>query len=81
MSGCATAPDMRKGERVVLVTTQKDATRAAFQAFAKSKGASDLMVPADVIVVDKLPVLGSGKVDNVALTNFVREKAKAENAA
>jgi acyl-[acyl-carrier-protein]-phospholipid O-acyltransferase/long-chain-fatty-acid--[acyl-carrier-protein] ligase len=81
MSGCATAPDMRKGERVVLVTTQKDATRAAFQAFAKSKGASDLMVPADVLVVDKLPVLGSGKVDNVALTGFVREKVKAENAA
>jgi acyl-[acyl-carrier-protein]-phospholipid O-acyltransferase/long-chain-fatty-acid--[acyl-carrier-protein] ligase len=81
MSGCATAPDMRKGERVVLVTTQKDATRAAFQAFAKSKGASDLMVPADVLVIDKLPVLGSGKVDNVALTGFVREKVKAENAA
>ena len=76
MSGCATAPDPRKGERVVLVTTQKDATRAAFQAFAKSKGASDLMVPAEVIVVDKLPVLGSGKIDNVALTNFVREQGE-----
>jgi acyl-[acyl-carrier-protein]-phospholipid O-acyltransferase/long-chain-fatty-acid--[acyl-carrier-protein] ligase len=81
MSGCATAPDPRKGERVVLVTTQKDATRAAFQAFAKSKGASDLMVPADIIVLDKLPILGSGKVDNVSLTKFVREKAGTENAA
>ncbi len=37
MSGCATAPDPRKGERIVLVTTQKDATRAASQTFAKSK--------------------------------------------
>ncbi|HVG52621.1 MAG TPA: acyl-[ACP]--phospholipid O-acyltransferase, partial [Xanthobacteraceae bacterium] len=81
MSGCATAPDPRRGERVVLVTTQKDATRAAFQAFAKSKGASDLMVPADIIVLDKLPILGSGKVDNVSLTKFVREKAGTENAA
>ena len=81
MSGCATAPDPRKGERIILVTTQKDATRSAFQAFAKSRGAADLMIPADVLVVDKLPILGSGKIDNVALTNFVREKVKAEAAA
>ncbi len=39
------------------------------------------MVPAEVIVLDKLPVLGSGKVDNVTLTQFVRDKMKAENAA
>jgi acyl-[acyl-carrier-protein]-phospholipid O-acyltransferase/long-chain-fatty-acid--[acyl-carrier-protein] ligase len=81
LSGCATAPDPRKGERVVLVTTQKNATRAAFLAFAKSKGASDLMVPADIIVQEKLPILGSGKIDNVALTNFVRERVRPEDAA
>ncbi|MGZ5835340.1 MAG: AMP-binding protein, partial [Xanthobacteraceae bacterium] len=81
ISGCAAAPDPRKGERVVLVTTQKNATRAAFQAFAKSKGASDLMVPAEVVVLEKVPILGSGKIDNVALTKLVRERAPAENAA
>ena len=55
--------DPRKGERVVLVTQQKDATRGEFQifAFAKSKGASDLMVPAEVMIVEALPLLGSGK--------------------
>jgi acyl-[acyl-carrier-protein]-phospholipid O-acyltransferase/long-chain-fatty-acid--[acyl-carrier-protein] ligase len=83
ISGCATAPDPRKGERVVLVTTQKNATRAAFIAFARSKGASELTVPADIIVQENLPMLGSGKIDNVALTKFVRERvrANAENAA
>ena len=81
MSGCAAAPDPRKGERVVLVTTQKNATRAAFQAFAKSKGASDLMVPAEIVVLEKLPILGSGKIDNVALTKLVRERVPAETAA
>jgi acyl-[acyl-carrier-protein]-phospholipid O-acyltransferase/long-chain-fatty-acid--[acyl-carrier-protein] ligase len=80
-SGCATAPDARKGERIVLVTTQKDATRAAFLAFAKSRGAADLMVPAEVVVADKLPLLGSGKIDNVALTQEVRARAKLEGAA
>jgi acyl-[acyl-carrier-protein]-phospholipid O-acyltransferase/long-chain-fatty-acid--[acyl-carrier-protein] ligase len=40
---------------VVLVTGGKDATRAAFQAHARARGASDLMVPADLLVIDKLP--------------------------
>ncbi len=81
LSGCATVPDARKGERVVLVTSKRDATRAAFLAFAKSKGASELMTPAEVLIVEKLPLLGSGKIDNVALTQMVREHAKLEGAA
>jgi acyl-[acyl-carrier-protein]-phospholipid O-acyltransferase/long-chain-fatty-acid--[acyl-carrier-protein] ligase len=75
-------PDPRKGERLILVTQQKDATRAAFQAFAKSRHASDLMIPADVWVVDKLPALGSGKVDTMAVAKLVRDRLaeKAEPA-
>jgi acyl-[acyl-carrier-protein]-phospholipid O-acyltransferase / long-chain-fatty-acid--[acyl-carrier-protein] ligase len=38
-------------------------------------------VPTEVLILEKLPVLGSGKIDNVALTNFVRERAKLEGAA
>jgi hypothetical protein len=45
----------------VLVTEQNAATYAAFQTHARTKGASNLMVPADVIVVAKLPLLGSGE--------------------
>jgi acyl-[acyl-carrier-protein]-phospholipid O-acyltransferase/long-chain-fatty-acid--[acyl-carrier-protein] ligase len=80
-SAVATAPDPRKGERLVLVTQQKDATRAEFQAFAKSKGASDLMVPAEVVVVDKVPVLGTGKIDMVAVADLVKERAANAAAA
>jgi len=40
-----------------------------------------MMVPSEVVGMDKLPVLGSGKIDNVALTNLVRERAKLEGAA
>ncbi|HVY58066.1 MAG TPA: acyl-[ACP]--phospholipid O-acyltransferase [Xanthobacteraceae bacterium] len=76
VSACVTVPDARKGERIILVTTRTDATRSAFLAFAKSKGASDLMVPAEVLVQDKLPMLGSGKVDNIALTASVRERVR-----
>jgi acyl-[acyl-carrier-protein]-phospholipid O-acyltransferase / long-chain-fatty-acid--[acyl-carrier-protein] ligase len=79
-SAVITEPDPRRGERLVLVTEQKSATRAAFQAHARSKGASDLMVPNDVIIVDKLPLLGSGKPDLPAVARLVaaRESTAAE---
>jgi acyl-[acyl-carrier-protein]-phospholipid O-acyltransferase / long-chain-fatty-acid--[acyl-carrier-protein] ligase len=80
-SGAATVPDARKGERLILVTTRADAKRADLHAFARARGASEMMVPAEVVFMDKLPVLGSGKIDNIALTNFVRERAKLEGVA
>src|SRR5262249_5995403 len=75
LSAVGTVPDPRKGERLIMVTEMKGAKRADFQAFAKSKGASDLMVPSDVLVVDQVPVLGSGKLDYVGVANLVRQMA------
>ena len=80
LSAVASVPDARKGERLVLVTDKRDATRSAFQTFAKSHGAADLMVPSEVLVVDKVPVLGSGKLDYVGVTALVRERAQGEPA-
>ena len=51
------------------------ATRSEFQAYAKSKGASDLMIPAEVVVLEKLPVLGTGKIDMVGVARLVKERA------
>jgi acyl-[acyl-carrier-protein]-phospholipid O-acyltransferase/long-chain-fatty-acid--[acyl-carrier-protein] ligase len=76
-SAVASVPDPRKGERLVLVTQQADATKSAFQAFAKSKGASELMVPAEVVVVPAVPMLGSGKLDFAGVTRLVRERMAA----
>jgi len=73
LSGRPARPDPRKGERLVLVTQQKGATRSDFQAFAKSKGAADLMIPAEVVVVEKVPVLGTGKIDMVGVAKLVTE--------
>ena len=80
LSAVVSQPDPRRGERLVLVTEQKGATRAALQAHARAKGASDLMVPAEVMIVDKLPLLGSGKPDLTAVARLVatREIAAAE---
>jgi acyl-[acyl-carrier-protein]-phospholipid O-acyltransferase/long-chain-fatty-acid--[acyl-carrier-protein] ligase len=75
LSAVASVPDLRKGERLILFTQREDATRSEFMSFARSKGASELMVPAEVVVMERLPVLGSGKIDNVALTKHARERA------
>ena len=74
MSAAATEVDPRKGERIVLVTQQKDATRADFMAYAKSKGASDLSIPAEVLHVERVPLLGSGKIDFAGVTKMVRDR-------
>ena len=80
-SGVATLPDPRKGERIILVTTQPNPTRAEYMAFARSRGASELAIPADFVFAEKLPMLGSGKVDNIAVAKMVRERFQLEGAA
>jgi acyl-[acyl-carrier-protein]-phospholipid O-acyltransferase/long-chain-fatty-acid--[acyl-carrier-protein] ligase len=80
LSAVATAPDARKGERLILVTQKKDATRGEFQAFARSRGASELMTPAEIIYLEKLPLLGSGKVDNMAVAQLVKERFSTARA-
>ena len=80
-SGVVAVPDLRKGERLILLTQQKGATRAEFQAFAKAKHASDLMIPSEVWVLDKLPMLGSGKVDMVGAAKLVQERLAAKPEA
>jgi len=81
LSGAATVPDSRKGERLVLVTTKTDPKRSDFLSFARARGASEMTVPTEVLILEKLPLLGSGKIDHLALTAFVRERARLEGAA
>jgi len=80
ISGVATVPDPRKGERLILVTTRKDPVRADLLLFARSRGASEMMVPSEVLIVEKLPLLGSGKIDYTALQSLVNERVKLEAA-
>ena len=80
-SAVAAVPDPRKGERLVLFTQEKGATRAAFQSFAKGRGASDVAIPAEVVVLDAIPMLGTGKVDQVSVVKLAQERAKEIAAA
>jgi acyl-[acyl-carrier-protein]-phospholipid O-acyltransferase/long-chain-fatty-acid--[acyl-carrier-protein] ligase len=73
-----TLPDPRKGERIVLVTVRKDATRQAFSAYAREHGVADVAMPSEVVIVEALPLLGSGKLDHPAVARMVRERAEAK---
>ncbi len=66
-----TRADARKGEQLVLFTTQADARLADLQAWARANGVAELAVPRDIRLVEALPVLGTGKVDYVTLGAMV----------
>ncbi|WP_397403421.1 AMP-binding protein [Phenylobacterium sp.] len=64
-------PDPKKGERLILVTDRRDADASSLIAHAKSIGAPELAVPRKIILVQEIPVLGTGKTDYVALQRIV----------
>jgi acyl-[acyl-carrier-protein]-phospholipid O-acyltransferase/long-chain-fatty-acid--[acyl-carrier-protein] ligase len=66
-------PDARKGERIVLLTTEPRANRARLIAAARAAGVGELAVPADVSHVERLPLLGSGKPDYPAADRLAEE--------
>jgi acyl-[acyl-carrier-protein]-phospholipid O-acyltransferase/long-chain-fatty-acid--[acyl-carrier-protein] ligase len=74
-------PDKRRGERIVLITTAGDADPALLRQYGKLSGATELMVPQDIVKVSELPVLGSGKTDYVSARKLAIERLGLEAAA
>ena len=76
-------PVGRKGEQIVLVTDAKEANRAELLAWAQSHGVPELAVPRQIVHIEKVPVLGTGKPDygNVAKLAHERVAVDAATAA
>ncbi|TPJ35745.1 AMP-binding protein [Mesorhizobium sp. B2-8-3] len=74
-------PDKRRGERIVLVTTADDASAEELRQFGKKAGAAELMVPNDIIKVDEIPVLGSGKTDYISARKLAIDRLGLSAAA
>lgn len=72
-----TIPDSQKGEQLVLVTNQKDATRAALVEQARSNGIGEINVPRKILAVKQVPVLGTGKTDYISAQQLVNEELVA----
>ena len=71
-------PDARKGERLILMTPDATATREQFMRHAKAKGATELSVPAEIMVVGSVPLLGSGKPDYVTALALAKSNVAAK---
>ena len=69
-----TQADAQRGENVILYTTDSDLNREMLGKSAKELGSPELAIARKIIVVDELPLLGTGKTDYVSL------KKMAENA-
>ncbi|HMI94943.1 MAG TPA: AMP-binding protein [Micropepsaceae bacterium] len=64
-------PDGRRGESIVLVTTNPDANRSDLLAWVRNHGVPELAVPRRVVPVTDVPVLGTGKTDYVTVAKIV----------
>lgn len=67
-------PDPKKGEKVVLATEVKGATRESLLKMAKEKGLAEIMVPKTVLTVSEIPLLGSGKTDYPGVEKLIQSK-------
>jgi len=74
-------PDKKRGERIVLVTTADDVDAEALRRCGKQAGAAEIMVPADVVKVKEIPMLGSGKTDYVTARKLAMESLGLDLAA
>ena len=66
-------PDKRKGERLVLVTDDATLCRSTITNAAKKKELAELMIPKTTILVEKVPVLGTGKTNYPEVQKLVEQ--------
>lgn len=64
-------PDEKKGEMLILFTTDAELSRDKLLSSCKELGHSELAMPKQIKFLDKLPLLGTGKIDYVSLKNLM----------
>ncbi|WP_421693440.1 acyl-[ACP]--phospholipid O-acyltransferase [Aestuariivirga sp.] len=69
-------PDLRKGEQLVMFTTDATLDAPKVAEAMKAQGATALIVPRTVIALEALPLLGSGKTDYQALNRLAQAQVK-----
>lgn len=63
--------DEGRGEAIVLFTTDAKLTRAMLHQQAKQQGMHELAIPKDIRVLERLPLLGTGKINYVELKKLL----------
>jgi acyl-[acyl-carrier-protein]-phospholipid O-acyltransferase/long-chain-fatty-acid--[acyl-carrier-protein] ligase len=73
MHAAISLPDGRKGEQIILVTTCTGANRADFIHWVQNHGVAELAAPRQIIQVNEIPVLGTGKTDYTGVKRLCME--------
>jgi acyl-[acyl-carrier-protein]-phospholipid O-acyltransferase/long-chain-fatty-acid--[acyl-carrier-protein] ligase len=69
----STQSDPQKGENIVLFTTNPALNRDILLIKARELGYPEIAVPRRIIVIEALPLLGTGKIDYVTLKNLAEK--------
>jgi acyl-[acyl-carrier-protein]-phospholipid O-acyltransferase/long-chain-fatty-acid--[acyl-carrier-protein] ligase len=73
-------PDPRRGEKLILVTEAHVVERNQLLESARRLGLPEITVPREVIKIERLPLLGTGKIDYPAVTRFAEQASKGTPA-
>ncbi|AKH36682.1 MULTISPECIES: acyl-[ACP]--phospholipid O-acyltransferase [Nitrosomonas] len=63
-------PDAKKGEQLVLITTNPSAHRNELLSYAQQQGIGELNIPKTILILDEIPLLSTGKTDYVTLRDW-----------
>jgi acyl-[acyl-carrier-protein]-phospholipid O-acyltransferase/long-chain-fatty-acid--[acyl-carrier-protein] ligase len=80
LHAAAAVPAGRKGEAIILLTEEKDPDPDLLRGKVRVAGLTERFLPERVISVEAIPLLGTGKVDFVAVTKLAAELVAAETA-
>ena len=69
-----TQANANRGENIVLFTTDAALKREDLQVVAKNLGAPEIAIARKIIVVENIPLLGTGKTDYVTLKQMAEEQ-------
>jgi len=71
-------PDAKRGEKIVLYTMHKAASKQDLREFMNKARQSMLAMPAEIIVVEKMPLLGNGKTDYQKLKELAKKEERQD---
>jgi acyl-[acyl-carrier-protein]-phospholipid O-acyltransferase/long-chain-fatty-acid--[acyl-carrier-protein] ligase len=74
-------PDPRRGEKLIVVTEAHGFDRALLLEAAHQLGLPEIAVPREVIEIDQMPLLGTGKTDYAAVTRLAEQATAAPEMA
>ncbi len=63
--------DEKKGEKLVLLTTENNAQRRDLVSFVREQGIAELNIPKEIVITKEMPLLGSGKVDFNSVKQYI----------